>query len=89
MKYVGLFAMIVLLMFLSAFTGATLWAWFIVPFGVAQISYVHAYGLGIIGSFVLGTRGIVAGRPMSETLTEGFIVCAGCLLFGFGAHSFM
>ena len=89
MKYVGLFAMLVALMLTSAFTGATLWGWFIIPLGIAQISYVHAYGLGIVGSFMLGTRGIAGKKPFGETLVEGFMVCAACLLFGYGAHLFM
>ena len=89
MKYVGIFTMMVVLGFVSAFTGATLWGWFVVPLGMAQISYVHAYGLGIVGSFVLGMRGINGKKPMGETLAEGFLVSAACLLFGFGAHIFM
>ncbi len=40
---------IVLLAWLSAVTLTWLWAWFIVPFGVTQLSLAHAFGIsGIV-----------------------------------------
>lgn len=89
MKYIGIFAAFIILGFLSAFTTVTLWGWFIVPFGVAQIGYVHAYGLGIISSYVMGTRGLTGKKPVSESLAMGFMVSVMCLLMGFVTHSFM
>ncbi|WP_443698973.1 hypothetical protein [Pseudomonas sp.] len=89
MKYVGIFAALIALGFLEAFTTVTLWSWFLVPFGVAQIGYVHAYGLGIISSYVMGARGLTGKKPVSVSLAMGFMVSVVCLVMGFVTHSFM
>ena len=47
-----------------------LWAWFVVPLGVAALSIPHAIGLAILGAFLVGDKGAtreevsdIVGKP--------------------------
>jgi hypothetical protein len=91
---VGMVAFIAALCFYHAFVLATLWTWFIVPLGVAKIGYAHAYGLSLIPSVILGTRGLNIGLKKEEDAkwSEGvsaLIYPAVALLFGYIAVGFI
>ena len=69
---------------------ATLWGWFIVPLGAAKIGFAHAYGLSLIGSVVLGVRGLYAPEDKrTEAIVAGLLMPILSLFFGWIALGFM
>jgi hypothetical protein len=44
--------LVVSVWFSEAFLFLMLWSWFLVPLGVPNISYVHAFGIYILWSFI-------------------------------------
>ena len=86
----GVLGFVVLIGVYYAFVLSTLWAWFVVPLGVAKIGMAHAYGLSLIPSVVLGVRGLY---PPEEKKQEAMISTvfypAISLLFGWIALSFI
>lgn len=83
-------AIIVLLSLYYAFALYTLWGWFVVPLGIAKISMAHAYGLSLIPTTILGTRGLYAPEDKrKEAAVAAALVPAIGLLAGWIALSFM
>lgn len=73
-----------------AFVLTTLWAWFVVPLGVVNIGMAHAYGLSLIPTTILGTRGLYAPQEKkTESVVAGILYPAVTLLFGWIALSFI
>lgn len=95
---IGLVAVMIVLALFGAFTISTLWAWFVVPLGVKSIGMAHAYGLSVIVSVFMGTRGLGArglgarGLGNSDTstiLVQGVLLNIIALIFGGIAVNFM
>lgn len=84
----ALVGVMILLALFGAFTISTLWSWFVVPFGVQTISLAHAYGLSVLASVFMSTRGLVEQKA-AVTLTQGVMLNIFALLFGFIAVQFM
>ena len=73
-----------------AFVLSTLWAWFVVPLGVAKIGMAHAYGLSLIPSTVLGVRGLYSPEDKrTEAAIAAIVLPSLALLFGWIALGFM
>lgn len=73
-----------------AFVLSTLWAWFVVPLGVAKIGMAHAYGLSLIPTTILGTRGLYAPEDKrKESAIAALLFPVAALLFGWIALCFM
>ena len=83
----GLFG-IILSAFISMVVLVDLWSWFIVPFGVMEIGYAHAYGLALAIGFL--TQGISNERD-DESRKYGFgeflfiVTFARLITWGLGA----
>lgn len=87
---VGFVVFLGLMAFYHAFVLATLWAWFVVPLGVAKIGVAHAYGLSSIFSVILSTRGIYQPEDKrKEAVGAALAIPAFALLFGWIALGFM
>lgn len=84
----ALVGVMILLALFGAFTISTLWGWFVVPFGIQTISLAHAYGLSVLASVFMSTRGLVEQKA-AVTLTQGVMLYIFALLFGFIAVQFM
>ena len=84
----ALVGVMILLALFGAFTISTLWSWFVVPFGVQTISLAHAYGLSVLASVFMSTRGL-NNTKAADTLTQGVMLNIFALLFGFIAVQFM
>jgi len=85
---IGMVAVMIVLALFGAFTISTLWAWFVVPLGVKSIGMAHAYGLSVIVSVFMGTRGL-GGQDSKTVLTQGVLVNIFALIFGGIAVNFM
>jgi|SRR5690606_6413695 len=89
----GLLLLIVVAFVLALFTGFTvsvLWGWFIVPLGVAQIGFAHAYGISLMGSVLMSTRGLNNNDEGGwMTVAAGILINLLALLFGWIAVGFM
>ena len=73
-----------------AFVLSTLWAWFVVPLGVAKIGMAHTYGLALIPATILGVRGLYAPEDKrKESIVVALLLPATSLLFGWIALGFM
>lgn len=73
-----------------AFVLSTLWAWFVVPLGVAKIGMAHAYGLALIPTTVIGARGLYSPEDKrTEAAVAAIVIPAVALLFGWIALGFM
>lgn len=99
-KFLGCVVLFAISATLSAYTLMMLWAWFLVPLGVASIGMVHAYGLSILvkyatmqGSDILvmsGNKKEGGGYVSSPELAALNIVLSLVLLgLGFTAAQFM
>lgn len=91
---IGMIAFIAVICLYQAFVLATLWTWFIVPLGVVKIGLTHAYGLSLIPSVILGTRGLGIGLKKDEDakwspIVSALIYPAVALLFGYIAVGFI
>ena len=84
---IGLVAVMIVLALFGAFTISTLWAWFVVPLGVKSIGMAHAYGLSVIVSVFMGSRGL--GGETSAVLIQGVLINIFALIFGGIAVNFM
>ena len=98
MKEIGLYVLLaaVFVVFLGAvalyhaWVLATLWAWFVVPLGVAKIGLAHAYGLSSINTVLLSTRGLYAPEDKrKEAIVAGLLMPILALFFGWIALGFM
>lgn len=83
----GMVAVMIVLALFGAFTISTLWAWFVVPLGVKSIGMAHAYGLSVIVSVFMGSRGL--GGETSAVLIQGVLINIFALIFGGIAVNFM
>lgn len=84
----ALVGVMILLALFGAFTISTLWGWFITPFGVQAISLAHAYGLSVLASVFMSTRGL-GGTKTADTLVTGVMLNVIALAFGGIAVQFM
>ena len=84
----GLVVVMVVLALFGAFTISTLWAWFVVPLGVKSIGLAHAYGLSVIVSVFMGSRGL-GGSDSTTVLIQGVMINIIALIFGGIAVNFM
>ena len=84
----ALVGVMILLALFGAFTISTLWGWFIVPFGVQSISLAHAYGLSVLASVFMSTRGL-GNTKASDALVTGVLLYIIALAFGGIAAQFM
>lgn len=85
----GVVVLIALLTLFSAFTVSTLWGWFIVPLGVKGLGLAHAYGVSLMASVLMSTRGVNNGGKTKEIAATGIMLNIIALLFGYIAVSFM
>lgn len=91
----GLLLFVLVAFALAMFTGFTvsvLWGWFIVPLGMAQIGFAHAYGISLLGSVLMSTRGLnMTGDGTNGWMTAaaGILINLLALLFGWVAVGFM
>lgn len=86
----GIVGFIALMAFYHAFVLATLWGWFVTPFGVTAINMAHAYGLSLIPSVILSSRGLHAPEDKRlENAVSALIIPAVALLLGWIALGFM
>lgn len=84
----ALVGVMILLALFGAFTISTLWGWFVVPFGVQTISLAHAYGLSVLASVFMSTRGLSNTKAV-DALLSGVMLNVFALIFGFIAVQFM
>lgn len=76
-----------------------LWVWFVVPFGVMQISLIHGIGISIIIGFLTYQQNAASGgnkdrddtaaMVMVSTFIEGIMYVAFAWGIGAVVHSFM
>ena len=79
----GTIVFVILMLFLRAFIILYLWKWFVTPFGLPELGYAHAYGLGVLSSYLtshLKREGNVGVNLLSE-------LC--CLGVGYLCHLMM
>lgn len=87
---IGFVAFLGLMAFYHAFVLATLWVWFVVPLGAAQIGIAHAYGLSLIPTVILTSRGLYSPEDKrTESYVAAMMLPAVALLFGWIAVGFM
>lgn len=99
LKFLGGLVLFAISATLSAYTLMMLWAWFLVPLGVASIGMVHAYGLSILIKYatmqgsdilVLSKNKEGSGYVSSPEIAALNIVLSIVLLgLGFTAAQFM
>lgn len=90
-------ASLAIAIFYGGYATATLWGWFVVPLGIAPITYLHAVGLGCVLSSFLGQRGLNTdrwkGKDKATLIGEmlGLVIVAPTtlLIFGWAIHKFM
>ena len=51
-KYAAVTVLVIGVWFSEAFLFLLLWGWFIVPLGVPNITYAHAFGIYLLWSFI-------------------------------------
>ena len=86
----GLLLVVFVLAVFTGFTVSVLWGWFIVPLGVAQIGFAHAYGISLLGSALMSTRGLnTNGEGGWVTVATGIVINRLSLLRGWVAVGFM
>lgn len=82
-------------LFLNAWALTSLWAWFIVPFGLPPIGMAWAMGLSTLASLLRGirqepkTEGAEALKRLGMAYLNAALLPLICLLVGWIAHSFM
>lgn len=77
-----------------AYVLSILWTWFVVPLGVKAISIAHAYGLTLVVSGLMSSRGLELNSTKDKSsyansLAFSIIAPAVLLLFGYVAVGFM
>jgi hypothetical protein len=77
------------MLMLSAFVLGTLWGWFLVPLGLPAISYVHAYGLSIVVTYLQGVKDRNNNTTAKELLVSSVSLSVGALIFGYAATLLM
>ncbi len=87
---VGLVAVVLLLAILRGVILSYLWSWFVVPFGVFELSIAHAIGISLIVGFLThegayqGPEDEAKGKLIGTVLAMPFV-----LLFGYIIQSYM
>jgi len=77
-----------------AYAVSILWTWFVVPLGLKSISVAHAYGLTLVVSALMSSRGLNIDGTKDKSAYKnqvGFAIIgpAVLLLFGWIAVGFM
>ena len=88
MKFLEIIAMILISVIITGWAVSTLWGWFIVPLGVQALSFAHAYGISVMASVFMGTRGIKDKVELSDWIKGVMFPILG-VFFGFIAVQFM
>ncbi|EGU3395831.1 hypothetical protein H3J60_004559 [Salmonella enterica] len=73
----------------GAYSLTLLWSWFIVPFGIADITFPWAIGLFCIVSLVKGISLSDKESEIWSLLAKNFALISLTVVFGFIAHKFM
>jgi len=64
-----------------------LWAWFLVPLGVSDVSLSQAAGLRLLSLVLFGGSGIITNDPSScRSMLKMSVVFGIWLVLGYGAH---
>lgn len=79
---VGFIGVMFALALFSAFTITTLWGWFLIPLGAFHINMLQAYGLALMFSAFMGTRGVNHKASVTDSLGQGILF--NLVLLGFG-----
>ncbi len=67
---------------LNGWVLATIWAWFIVPFGIQQIGIAHGIGICLVGRLIMGgANGIGNNDKKYKDNVEKLLVSVGALFF--------
>lgn len=88
MKFLEIIAMMLISVIVTGWAVSTLWGWFIVPLGVQSLSFAHAYGISVMASVFIGTRGIKDKVELSDWIKGVMFPILG-VFFGFIAVQFM
>lgn len=77
-----------------AYAVAILWNWFVIPLGLKAITVAHAYGLTLVMSGLMSTRGLNLDGTKEKgsnttSLVFALLAPAALLLFGWIAVGFM
>lgn len=88
MKFLEIIAMMLISVMVTGWAVSTLWGWFIVPLGVQALSFAHAYGISVMASVFMGTRGIKDKVELSNWIKGVMFPILG-VFFGFIAVQFM
>ena len=83
-------AVVAVMVATAAFTGftiATLWGWFLVPLGVVKIGYATSYGIALLISATMNTRGLAMpgkgkGGDLAQLALAGILVNVVALCLG-------
>lgn len=93
MKYIiailGGVAFIALFALYNGFVLSILFGWFLVPLGLPQIGIAHAYGLSLLASVILSTRGLSFSGDKKAIFATGLLMPAMALFLGWIAVGFM
>lgn len=75
-------ALVAMSAILNGWVLATIWAWFIVPFGIQQISIAHGIGICLVGRLIMGgANGMGTNDKKYKDNTEKLLVNIGVLFF--------
>lgn len=88
MKFIGIVALLILSIILTAYTVSTLWLWFIVPLGAPTIGMAHAYGAALLLQY-LTVRVSDKEEDVGATVVLQILKSLGALLVGLVTLQFM
>lgn len=84
MKILGAFTLGIVTSAFHAWAFGWMWLWFVVPFGIQNISFLHAWGLTtLIGVALIGFLPIRRGGDMGDAVFRS-VVRALTVLFSLG-----
>lgn len=73
----------------GAFSLTLLWSWFIVPFGITDITFPWAIGLFCVVSLIKGVPSSDKEGEIWSFVAKDLVMTSLALAFGFIAHKFM
>ena len=75
---------------IAVFVFHACWHWFLVPLGMVEIGYVHAFGILIIKDLLFFNSWDKHNPDDLPTkVTNDFIMCIMALIMGYGIHLMM
>lgn len=88
LSFVAVLAYVFLLTILSSFVFSTLWSWFVVSFGLPEISIAHAFGLMLM--LTMYNKSKVDKTELTfEKFAEPIVRCFVILLLGYIAKQYV